>query len=105
MWEAIAYFFRVADEGVWPDKDYYGQPWPQGSRRALLAGKDMFCHEGRRCHAILCEVAADLDEVSKTLGLIDYRVLRGCLRCFKARSDFDEFQAQSRKRKHSWFTT
>eukprot|EP00959_Pyramimonas_sp_CCMP1952_P246689 5155906-Pyramimonas_sp.AAC.1 len=65
----------------------------------------MFSYEGRRCHAVLCEVAADLDEVAKTLGLVDYRVVHGCVRCFKAKSDFDEFDVRSRKRKHSWFMT
>ena len=105
MWDVIAWFFRVAGEGVWPDTDYGGVPWPEDSMRARLAGEDMFSHEGRRCHAVLCEVAADLDEVAKTIGLADYRRVHGCLRCFKANANFDEFDVKSRKRKHDWFTT
>eukprot|EP00959_Pyramimonas_sp_CCMP1952_P114993 2404064-Pyramimonas_sp.AAC.1 len=37
MWDVISWFFRIVALGVWPDKDYYGVPWPQNSMRRQLA--------------------------------------------------------------------
>ncbi len=40
--ELYAYFvwsFHWMLLGVWPDVDPFGEPWPEGSRRALMAGQ------------------------------------------------------------------
>ena len=41
IWDLIAWMFRILATGKYPDKDYYGNPWPEHSWRRLEAG--MIC--------------------------------------------------------------
>eukprot|EP00959_Pyramimonas_sp_CCMP1952_P467383 9491513-Pyramimonas_sp.AAC.1 len=40
--DKIAYDFRVAAGGAWPDADSTGVPWPEGSWRSRMSGRPLF---------------------------------------------------------------
>ncbi|CAK0866195.1 unnamed protein product, partial [Prorocentrum cordatum] len=76
--------------------------WPADSVRNRMAGRPLYPSTLGNCRVVLVEVAADLDEMCKTLGLPDYRGNHGCLRCFSHKETFADLGAPLRKRKHQW---
>ena len=99
--DAVAWVFRVLATGLWPETDYYGNPWPEHSWRHLMAGAELFA--GAR--GVLCEVGGDLDEWAKSCGLPDYRANFGCVKCFKRKRDLHDHGAHCKRRTHEWLVT
>ena len=94
--DAVAWVFRVLATGLWPETDYYGNPWH--SWRRSMAGAQLF--GGFR--GVLCEVSGDLDEWAKSCGLPDYRANFGCVKCFKRKRDLKDHGARCKRRTHEW---
>ena len=99
LMEVIAYHSRCAAAGEWPDVDFYGRGWPEDSIRKMMSdrGRPFFLDKnGAKCFAVICEVALDLDEVPKTLGLPDHRAGYGCFKCFLHISKYNDIGARGK---------
>ena len=61
IWDYVCHGFKALAEGVHPENDPYGDPWPAGSPQAALAGKVI---AGGRFYGALWGIAADLEYAS-----------------------------------------
>ena len=66
-------------EGIFPDVDHNGDPWPAGSRRAALAGLPLA--DGYRC--LFAEFRGDWEWVVDTFGFRRDSLLLGWSGCFR----------------------
>ena len=78
----LRWSFRALAAGVWPSVDHTGEAFPEGSRRALLAGTPF------SFHGALVHIKGDWAEFSHTLGFADWSsALFCCLFCKATREN------------------
>ena len=82
-WKILKWSLDALFDGKFPDKDWKGDPWPQNSAEAAIAGDDLA--EGM--FACIYVLKGDMEHFSKNYGVADYRSNKPCPFCPADRYD------------------
>jgi hypothetical protein len=78
IFSVVAWSMRFALLGFFPVTDFKGQPWPAGSKRALVAGRPL----AGRWRWAYCEIRGDLKFHKETFRFVrNYNRVACCERC------------------------
>ena len=81
MYEIVAWSFNIIAEGIWPDRDHKGSPWPDGSERARKGQQREYLANGAR--GFIVEVLGDWKWIKETFKLKQhFNTMDCCHQCF-----------------------